>query len=353
MPATSLARLFPCLALVCVLSGVGCSTRQGPGACLEPGGCADAAPADAAGGDGALDGGSDAVDAAADAFRVDRPDGSIWVDPGALSGDDYLFVLDRIDLGAADPLGDATIVPGFDIDGFVSDGADPKGCRKADHVSPPPDSLTGVDNELGPLLAGNEASFGVRANLATTIASGELLVLFRIRGVDSFVNDELVIVEALFGALPVGVSAPLLDGAGRYQPGQTFDIDSRSYLPDRVTPITRMRAAIVEGRLEGGPVDMPIEFPFRGVPIRVLVEQLQLRFDIGIDGLARGVMGGALNVEDTVSTLSVTDLPESTIRLILEGSADLWPDSRFRCQFLSVALVFDGRPALPGVVVGP
>src|SRR5688572_3697759 len=71
-------------------------------------------------------------------------------DPGMT----YTYVVSRMVVGQADPAGDPTIVPGFNLDGRVSDDTDAMGCFHADFTSPPPDNESGVDNQLGPVLGG-------------------------------------------------------------------------------------------------------------------------------------------------------------------------------------------------------
>jgi len=195
------------VAALCALVGMACSGREGPPAEVDAG--ADAGEVVDAGFDAGADAG-DEEDAGTDAGPIDA---------GPLTGDTYFYVLDVLDLGAEGPDG---VAPGFDLDGTAEDI-----CRQEDWTSPAPESTPGVDNSLGPILAAGEADFRVREALALNVSSGRLILLARLRGVDSFEADPRVELDVLFGVLPEGVFAPMLTGA-RYVPGQTFDLDARA-----------------------------------------------------------------------------------------------------------------------------
>ncbi len=274
---------------------------------------------------------------------VDAP----TADAGPLTGDTYLYVLDVLDLGVEDPDG---VAPGFDLDGTTD-----RICRQADFTSPAPESMPGVDNSLGPVLAAGEEQFRVREALGLNLQRGALLVLARLRGVDDFDNDERVEVDVLFGVLPEGVEAPMLELDGRYVPGQTFDLDARALAGDEMTALSRLPGAIVDGRLTAGPGMLPLTIPFGSTLVTLDLDRVRMGFDVSETGLSEGVVGGALDVEDTIAALSgVEGLDPDQVRFALELFADLDPASgNSECQRISVALVFDATTAVAGAVVTP
>ena len=321
------------VAALCALVGMACSGREGPPADLDAGND-DASMSTDAGQDAGIDATVEA-DSGSDAGPMDA---------GPLTGDTYLYVLDVLDLGAEGPDG---VAPGFDLDGTAD-----RICRQDDWTSPAPESTPGIDNSLGPILAAGEAEFRVREALALNVSSGRLILLARLRGVDSFENDPRVELDVMFGVLPVGVFAPELEGA-RYVPGQTFDLDARALEADEMTALSQLPASIVDGRLQAGPGMLPITVPFGTELVTLELDQVRLAVDVSEDGLSNGVVGGALDVEETIAVLSDVDgLDATQVRFALETFADLDPQmGRNDCRSISVALVFDATTAVAGEVV--
>ena len=335
-----MARL-PFLALALVSLSLACSSKDGP---PDP----DV---------GTGDGGIDAPVPDADMPDAPTPDVPVDVGPdtfdaGPLTGDSYLFVVDVLDLGVPDPLDD-TIVPGFDLDDRVSERSDATTCNKEDFTSPPPDSEEGVDNVLGPALAEGESEFMIRAALDNNVATGRILLMLEVRGVDDLVDDDRVVVDVLFGQLPAGVLAPVLEGDGSYVPGQTFDIDSRSLLADRMTARVSLPGVIVGGRVMAGPGGLNLTVPFDDDTIELQLDRVEARFDITEDTISNGVMGGSLDVDDTAAELGgVGGFDEDLVRFVLRGAADLDRVGSF-CTAASIALVFEGVDTVKGEVVDP
>jgi hypothetical protein len=261
------------------------------------------------------------------------------------TGETYLFVASVIDIGQADPTGDPNIVPGFNLDGITSDDTDPMGCFKTDFNSGPPDNIEGVDNQLGPILAALEGSFDVSGSIADAIADGSIALMMKVSNVDELANDSCVTVEILLGEVPGG-GAPMLGGDGLLVPGQTFDIDSRS------VGMATFEGAIVNGRVQGGPVAIPLAVPLDETTTLTLnIANAEVRFNIG-DGTSvnTGVIGGGLDIEETLTaiTMAVMDVPEMLARTLLENQADLAPDSTGQCRSVSMGLIFDGVSAVEG-----
>jgi hypothetical protein len=336
--------------LVAVIVGLGCSSKEETPPCMGAAcGPVDAGAMDAPSVDAfvPMDGGTDA--GLADAGRM-RPDGA--------AGESRFYAVNVLDLGAPVPGGDETIVPGFDLDGMISDRSDPETCRHADRTSPPPDMEMGVDNELGPLLASQEMMFMVRANMRNSLAEGRLIVLLEVSDVHDWDNDPWVVVDVMFGLLPVGSLAPMLDAMGRVAPGQTFDVDVRSLEADMVTPAIRLDGAeIIGGRLRTGVGDFGIGIPYdMDTNIMLDIKRARLRADVTETRMTRGVIGGALQVEPTVAAIVAADpkrFDEGLIRLVLESAADLDRDAAGECTSVSIGMVFDAVEAVRGVVRSP
>lgn len=326
------------LAVSAALLAAACSDRE------EPGGGGDGGGTDA--GASPTDSGPSAVDAGGEF----EPDAGPVPDAGPLTGDTHVYVVSRMDLAFADPEGDADIVPGFDIDGRVSDATDPAGCRKLDFTSPPPESEEGVDNQLGPILAQLEDSYHIRENLESNLQEGELLVLLRVRGVDDLTDDDRVEVDALIGLLPDGVTLPALDAMGRIAAGQTFDVDTASVADDGMTALVTLPGRIVGGRLRAGPGDFTLSLPLQDTRVELSAENAQIVFDVTETELGAGVMGGQLDVEGTVAAMAEVDgFDAATAELVLESNSDLDHDEATRrCRAISIALVFDGASAVLG-----
>lgn len=329
-------------AALLALVGMACSGREGPPPEIDAGALDAGAE---------LDSGSVSPDAGIDAeVEVDAGTDAGPVDAGPLTGESYLYVLDVLDVGAAAPEGPDDVVPGFDLDDSTATV-----CRQRDHTSPAPESMPGVDNSLGPVLANGEEQFRVREALGVNVRSGRLLVLARLRGVDDFEDDPRVEVDVLFGLLPPGTFAPALDVGNRFVPGQTFDIDARALEDDGMTAISQLPAAIVGGRLQAGPGMLPLTVPFGTELVTLELDRVRMAFDVSEDGLSNGVVGGALDVETTIAALSeVEGLDAGQVRFALELFADLDPASgNTECQSISVALVFEATTAVLGAVVTP
>lgn len=281
-----------------------------------------------------------------------RPDGA-RPDGGSASGESRVFVLSVLDVGQADPTGDPNIVPGFDVDSHVTTSfSDPVGCGFVDFTSPPPDSIAGVDNQLGPILAGLSGTVDLSTGVRDNIRTGALLVLVEVTGIDDFTTDDSVRVNVYRGLLRPGVTAPMLGTSGLLAAGQTFDVDSSSIRADG-TAVTTTVGQIAGGRLRAGPTAVVLDLNLMGMPFRLDIGSAQIRFNVTpASGIDTGVLGGSLQVNDVVTTVAAfaPDL-EMTIRTILAGQADLEADSMGVCKALSIGLVFDGVPAVKGDVV--
>lgn len=266
-------------------------------------------------------------------------------------GETLFYVASVLGVGQADPTGDPSIVPGFNLDGLVSDAADPAGCLHADFTSPSPDNQPGVDNQLGPILSSVGSSIDVEGSLSENILDGSLLLLFELERVNDRVNDPEVGLNIFIGQMPAGVDAPAdADGDGLIDPGQTIDIDPASLVGGMA--LVSVSGAIVNGRVNAGPVDIEINLPVAG-GLLLNIRDAEVRLSIAGDTVTAGIIGGALDVNETVSTIVAIDpdaIPETLARSVLEAQADLVPDAAGACTAVSVGLTFDGIAAVRGTV---
>lgn len=261
------------------------------------------------------------------------------------------YVANALAVGQADPTGDPSVVPGFNLDSLVSTAADPAGCLHADFTSPAPDNEPGVDNQLGPILSSVGSSIDVEGSLSENILDGTLLLLMEIEGVNDRVNDPDVTLNIFLGQMPAGVDAPTdADGDGLIDGGQIIDIDPASVVGGE--SIASVAGSIVNGRMSAGPVDLELNLPIQG-GLLLNIRDASVRLTISGDTVTSGVIGGALDVEETVSTIVAIDpdaIPEALARSVLAAQADLVPDSAGACTAVSVGLTFEGVDAERGVV---
>lgn len=288
-------------------------------------------------------------------------DGSTPTDGGSTPADSGMsesrvYVLNTLDVGQADPVGDPNIVPGFDLDMHnTTSMSDPMGCGFVDFTSGAPDNVMGVDNQLGPILAGIAGSVDVPGAIRDNINDGTVLILMEVTGINSFMNDDSITLNLYRGLLPPGVTMPMLGADMLLSANQTFDLDRRSFLADGTTPLVSASGRIVNGRLQAGPTDFMLNVDVMSMPLSLNIRDSQIRFNITpMSGINTGILGGALRVTEVVSAVAVfaPDL-RMTIETILAGQADLEPDGTGACQAVSLGLIFAGVPATKGNTVMP
>lgn len=286
-------------------------------------------------------------------------DATTTVDAGPAM-DPLYYVLHKLDVAKPAP-GMDSIVAGFNIDGIVSDGTDQESCMKLDYTSPAPDNEMGVDNQLQLLISAVGDSFDVSGEIAAAIRDGSLVLLAEVSNVNSFTNDSSVDFALLLGCYPGTMAGscdgmPMLDASMLVAPGQRINIDSRSLGAGMVPLIRLTGGSITNGRLRVGPGDLDLNLPFMDATLSLMIKRAEVRFDITATELARGVIGGALGVEQTIMTItSLSDeLPPAIVRAVLEGNADLDFDMAMnKCRSVSVGLTFDGRTAMRGDIHTP
>ncbi len=225
---------------------------------------------------------------------------------------------------------------GFDLDGEVTgDGSGP--CGVGDYVDA--DGNTGIDNAFArvlPALLLTEAN-AVEGLIANAIASGELLLMFQLDGLDDPEQDEC----ADF-TLMKGDSAPLVGTDQKVLPGQTFALDAA--FPQTTIP----HVVVEDGVTVAGPFQLELPLQIFEVSIALPIDDVQMRVEIGPDGSYKGWFGGATSVEYLVSIAEYEDVDAALadiLEALLDANADLDPQSDGSCAEISVNFDFVAQPA--------
>ncbi len=279
------------------------------------------------GGGGGTDGGG-GVDA--------RPDGG-----GGGSASDYLYVISELK------------VPDLNTEciGLNLDGDNGTVCGQLDCGD-------GVDNNFAALLNAAAGLGGggtdIGASIQDNINKGKLVLLVRLRDVNSFVDDDDVRVEVMLGMLPEGTDMPMLDASGRLAPGQTFDIDERSL--EMGEPMASVAARITGGKLDSDPVDLPLNFTVSGEELTLVLEDTRLVADsVSADGISMGVLGGAISIPAVIDLVCKFSPDNAGTAIpLLTSFADLesTPGSG-TCDLISAGLGFTTVAANAGTTRTP
>ncbi len=228
------------------------------------------------------------------------------------------------------------VTPGFDLDGHVTDADDEEGCFQPDLVDPA--GVEGIDSAFSAFVPVLEATEGAALEglLQAAIDSGDMLLLFRLDGVDDPSDDPCVNFEAV-----QGMGTPRLGTDGVLLSGQTFDIDP-------AVPVSRVEdLALVGGRVEARGIQLTIPLQFFDLPLDLTLSDAAVSFTLAADGSATGYLSGGLDVEYMVSVLEGRDdidIQDLAIEL-LRSNADLYPDEAGVCHELSVVLEFGATSA--------
>ena len=288
---------------------------------------------------GCGDDGGGSSDAAADARSGPLP--------GACSDGECFFVADVLTVPGK---GEGGVVPGFNIDGRVSDGSDEQSCGHPDFTSP--DGTPGIDNQLAELkvtLNGFvQPMIGKPIDDAITdaIADGTALLLMELTGVDDS-NDNDATFSIYLGDVPGGGS-PALE-SGRLAPDQTFNLKAAA-VDESGNPRVSVDARVENGRVVAGPLTLPIRFPVDGNQIELNIRNAELRADIEDGSLENGVIGGELLLSELLDTAEALGVPRDAVAAALSSSTDLNPDGNGDCLSLSVGVTFHAVDAVKGEV---
>jgi len=223
------------------------------------------------------------------------------------------------------------VSPGFDLDEVVTASGDSTGCGVGDFVAE--DGTMGIDNSfarLRPALDTTEAA-ALDSIVLEAINSGGLLAIVQLDGVgDDPFNDDCVDIS-----IRAAVGVPMVGNDGLLLPGQTFAID-----PDAdVSTVKGVR--IVDGVLEGGPVDLRLPFKFLDADVVFWLQNGRLRLERDDEGRMWGHVGGGIHTDELSALAHETGIDE-TVEVLLDSvlglNADLAPDETGTCEQLSITL---------------
>ena len=229
------------------------------------------------------------------------------------------------------------ISPGFNLDSDVTAAGGPGGCGVSDMTSP--DGEPGIDNafaRLRPALDLTEAS-ALELIIQEAINSGGLLATVQLDGLHHPTDDACVDLRVQ-GA----VGEPLVGADGIPLPGQTFDPDL-STNPSVLTDLN-----MLDGQIEGGPVDMSLPFFFLDADVVFQITDGRIRMTQDAEGNWTGVLGGGLPTQalsDLAHNTGIGEEVEQLLDSLLGLVADLNPDENGECQDISVTLEFEAVPA--------
>lgn len=230
-------------------------------------------------------------------------------------------------------------VPGFDVDGVVSDEHDELSCHKKDFTSP--DGEVGIDNQLAALIPDIEAILGdaVDGLVQGAINNGALLILVDVKGAENLQNDDCVDLE-----VRTVLGKPTLGTDGVIEAYQTYD-------PDPEAEVSRATGGKIEdGVLTIGPFELAIPIAIFDVAFTIHVHDALFRLDVGAEDGTRksGILGGGVvpqEIIDGVDDGAGVDQYIPVISLALNGSTDLARDAEGTCQQVSAGLTITGVEA--------
>ena len=286
---------------------------------------------------------------------VECEDGRAWVEvtPEYATPRRFTFVIDALAIPRADE--EAGVAVGIDLDGVDSgEGSTDVDATCAeytpDFASGVEPGLAGIDNSLQGLVGtieglldpadcpGGSTEGCLDAAFAERIASGELVRVIEIEGVDGLTTDDEVLVRVHEGRILVAPGeAPALDPSGRLAPGQRVEVEVPGETGTGTVLNGRLAFAVdlVTLLLDAG--DFSLQLPLR---------EARLRATLGEDRLEDGVLGGALVVDDidTSPDFPACDTIASTVDLSLSGYTCCWGPPAC-CNAVSAGLAFSAVEA--------
>jgi len=238
-------------------------------------------------------------------------------------------VIQRLSLAQEDSPG---MSEGIDLDGLESGAGETAGCGQRDFTAA--DGRRGIDNQFGllvPLIeaAGGEA-FG--AYLQGSVNDGKFLVMFELDGVDDLEND-----DELSLTLYRGLGAPSVGNDSLVEAWQTFDVDPEG-LFSRIEGVQ-----IKDGVIEAGPIALLLPFYIFDFVFELDLVDARIRMEISPDGRHRGVMAGAVRIENIMAIaedIEGGDQVKHLLATLAESYADLLPDEDGLCQAISATISF-------------
>jgi hypothetical protein len=240
------------------------------------------------------------------------------------------FLISTLGFTRVDP--ETGTVPGFDLDGVVSDGDDKASCKKQDFTSP--EGVKGIDNQLAALIPDVEAILGdaVDGLVQGAINNGHLLILLDVEHAADMGNDPCVdlTVRTVLGH-------PTLGTDGVIEAYQTYD-------PDPEGEVSHAGGGKIEdGVLTIGPFELAIPIAIFDVAFTIHIHEALFRLRVGGDDgtLRGGLLGGGVvpqEIIDGVKDGAGVDQYIPVLTVVLNGSTDLAVDAEGTCQQVSAAL---------------
>lgn len=226
---------------------------------------------------------------------------------------------------------------GFDLNVRAAEGGEVRNCGKRTFRRP--DGTTGINNQFGTLMPAIELTElgALETLIQTAINDGFLLLMAELNRLSNPENDACVDFRILRGD-----GVPMVGNDNRVLSGQTYDRFDEPPLGE-ATNIT-----LENGAIEAGPFDLDIQFVFFGNDIFLTAYRSYIHFELRADGTAHGFIGGALSVPELnefASGLNDGGDIGAQLARFLSGAADLFPDENGVCDFLSIVLEFEARPA--------
>ncbi len=230
---------------------------------------------------------------------------------------------------------------GFDLDGVNSTGTcatEPCTCveNNPDFVSADDPTQTGIDNTLSilvPTLESFLTSGGtIDDTLLEQIAEGALLIMIEVSKVNSYQNDDDVVVQFHLGAVPEG---------------STIQVEGSMIAADQVfdaTPVgSPITGSIVGGRLRFSAPEVTIPIKAGGFALDLHLRSARLEANITPTRLVGGVLGGSVNVSEVADAVEEA-MPGlgDTVLSVLGESADMSPSATDMemCTALSAGMRF-------------
>ena len=227
---------------------------------------------------------------------------------------------------------------GFDLDGKTSSEGGGTGCGIADYDGP--NGEVGVDNAIARLVPALELTEAIAAEdlILQAINSGELLVLFRLSGLDEDpADDSCVSLDVLRG-----VGEPIVGSDGYVVSGQTFDIDTDVSEASATNLVMEDNVVVAHG--------LRLEVPLNifDASLNAVLEDASVRVAWDEEGNIDGYFGGSLDywsIVDMAMNSNVDDALAASLPALFGMNADLDPDSNAECTRISFTFTFEGKSA--------
>jgi hypothetical protein len=247
-----------------------------------------------------------------------------------------------IRLGVAEELlisrAEGGVSAGFNLDGKISSEGGGTGCGIADYEGP--NGEVGVDNAIARLVPALELTEAIAAEdlILQAINSGELLVLFRLSGLEEDSSDDSCV------SLDVlrGVGEPIIGSDGYIVSGQTFDIDTSVTKASATDLILEDNVVVAHG--------LRLEVPLNifDATLNAVLEDASVRVEWDEEGNIKGYFGGSLDywsIVDMAINSNVDAALAASLPVLFGMNADLEPDSNAECTRISFTFVFEGKSA--------